>query len=35
MAASRGLGKGLDIMLPDKIGTSNAEGKRNPKLEKM
>lgn len=25
MAAARGLGKGLDIMLPDKIGTGNAK----------
>jgi ParB-like partition proteins len=25
MAAARGLGKGLDIMLPDKIGTANAK----------
>ncbi|MEY8392554.1 ParB/RepB/Spo0J family partition protein [Lachnospiraceae bacterium] len=28
MAAARGLGKGLDIMLPDKIGSTNAEGKK-------
>lgn len=34
MAASRGLGKGLDIMLPDKIGTSNAEGKKKPEIGK-
>ena len=25
MAAARGLGKGLDIMLPDNIGTANAK----------
>jgi len=34
MAASRGLGKGLDIMLPDKIGASNAEGKKKPEIGK-
>lgn len=35
MAAARGLGKGLDIMLPDKIGTSGAkEGNRKPEIGK-
>ncbi|MCI9081115.1 MAG: ParB/RepB/Spo0J family partition protein [Lachnospiraceae bacterium] len=35
MAAARGLGKGLDIMLPDKIGSSaNTEGKKKPEIGK-
>ena len=34
MAMARGLGKGLDIMLPDKIGTANAEGIKKPEIGK-
>ncbi len=34
MAAARGLGKGLDIMLPDKIGSANSEGKNKPEIGK-
>lgn len=34
MAMARGLGKGLDIMLPDKIGTANTEGIKKPGIGK-
>lgn len=30
MAVARGLGKGLDMILPDKIGTTNSEGSKKP-----
>ena len=34
MAAARGLGKGLDIMLPDKIGNASTEGRKKPEIGK-
>ncbi len=35
MAAARGLGKGLDIMLPDKIGNASTEGRKKPEIGKI